>query len=178
MPVQSWSQILDIVFELANKKSSLREECGWILYGAVQESSSKGGDVKHMQLIIDKLQENNLAKTPEGVAIWIKVQTNIPDVVLPAGVWHHDDPLDKKETAGIAKILKESVNSDLDQPGTSNKTSQKGHWTSKLHFAWDVVISQLLESEHTRKARSLKRQKFEGFWEVCVDSEWSPIAVV
>ena len=164
------------MLELANKKSSLRDECGWILYGAAQDLCLKGGDAKHAQLIIDKLHESNLAKTPEGVAIWIKVQSNIPDVVLPARIWHHEDPLDKKEKARIAKILKESSTSDLDRPGIGSKLSQKGHWTSKLHFAWDVVISQLLIQEQTQNGRSSKRQNFEGFWEECIDSEWSPTA--
>ncbi len=169
--VESWSQILDLVFELARKKSSLREECGWILYGAVQDLRSKGRNVKYAQLIIDKLHESSLAKTPEGVAIWIMVQSEIPNVILPADTWQNNDPLDVKEKARVAKILKEASTGDFNQAGTSSKASQKGSWTSKLHFAWDVVLTQLLIPEHTGKPRSSTRQNFEGFWSDCVDSE-------
>ena len=169
--INSWSQILDLVFELARKKSSLREECGWILYSAVQDLSSKSRNTKHIQLIIDKLHENSLAKTPEGVALWIKIQFETPDVILPAGVWHNDDPLDKKEMARISKILKETSTSDIDQIGAGNTASQKGNWTSRLHFAWDVVISSLLVPEQTQHAGLPRRQNFENFWEECVDSE-------
>ncbi len=170
LAIEPWSQILEIVLDLARKKSSLREECGWILYGAVQDLGSKGSDAKYAQLIIDKLQESSLAKTPEGVAIWLKVHSEIPGVILPAGMWHNDDPLDGKEKTRIAKILKEVSISDLDQAGTTSKASQKGHWTSKLHFVWDVVLSQLLTAEQTGYSRPTKRQNFGSFWSECVDS--------
>ena len=175
--LEPWSQILDVLFELATKKSNLREECGWILYGAAQDLCLKVGGAKLAQLIVDKLLENNLTKTPEGVAIWIKIQSNIPNVILPAGVWHHDDPLDKKEKARIVKILKEASTSDLHQVDSGSKISQKGHWTSKLHFVWDVVISQLLVPQQIKDAGISKRQSFVGFWEECVDSEWPSMAI-
>jgi len=166
------------VFDLAQKRSSLREECGWILYGAVQDLGSKGRNVKYAQLIIGKLRENNFVKTPEGVAIWIKIQSEIQDVILPAGIWHNEDPLDRKEKARIAKILKEASTSNLEQTSNDSKPSQRGHWTANLHFAWDVVLSQLLKQDHTQHAKSSRRQNFEGFWEECVDSECSPITVI
>lgn len=158
------------MLDLAKKKSSLREECGWILYGAVQDLGSKGNDTVYAQLIIDRLQESSLAKTPEGVAIWLKVHSEIPGVILPTGMWHNDDPLDAEEKTRIAKILKEASTSDLDQAGTNSKAPQKGHWTSKLHFVWDVVLSQLLTVEQTGYSRPMKRQNFRSFWLECVDS--------
>ena len=159
------------MFDLAQKKSNLREECGWILYVAVQDLGSKGHNVKYAQLIIDKLRDNSLLKTPEGVAIWIKTQSEVQDVILPAGIWHNEDPLDRKEKARIAKILKEASTSDLEKTGIDSKFAQKGHWTSNLHFAWDVVISQLSIQDHTQHPKPSRRQKFEGFWEECIDSE-------
>lgn len=175
LAIESWSQILEMIMGLARKKSGLREECGWILCEAVQDLGSKGRNNKYAQLIIDKLHESSLAKTPEGVAIWLRVQSEIPDVILPAGIWHNEDPLDRKEKTRIAKILKEASTSDLDQAVPSSKASQKGNWTSKLHFAWDVVLSQLLTAEHTRYSRSTKRQNFESFWSECVDSEYAQL---
>ena len=168
---EAWSHVLDLVLDLARRRSNLREECGWILYGAVHDLGSKKQNTKYTQLIIDKLHEFGLAKTPEAVAIWITVQAEVPNVVLPAGTWHNKDPLDRKEKAKIAKILKEASTDDLDQASAGSKASQKGNWTSKLHFAWDVVLSQLLIPKHTGTPRVSERLDFEEFWDECVDSK-------
>ena len=169
----AWSHILDVVFHLARRRSSLREECGWILYSAVLALSSKSQSNSYVQLIIDKLHETGLEKTPEGLAIWIAIQSAAPTAITPKGTWHNDDPLDRSEKTKIANILKEASTSDVDQASTISKASQKGNWTPKLHFVWDVILSQLQVPEHTEHVGALKRLSFEEFWGECVDSLFS-----
>lgn len=169
--VEAWSNILDIVFELAKKKSWLREECGFILFNSIQ--ILKGKDLKYAQLIIDKLLAKRLFKTPQGVAIWIEIQADFPSVDLPHGVWHHEDPLNRKETSRLAKILLEAPAATSPQDGPEPETTAKGAWTTKLHFAWDVIVAELLKVQPQslqKNTKCAKRIKFAEFWEECIDS--------
>lgn len=65
--MEAWVQVLNCIYELAMRKSWLREECGFILFTSVHILRDK--DVTYSQLIIDKLHSNGLFKTTEGVAI-------------------------------------------------------------------------------------------------------------
>ena len=154
---------------MAKKKPWLREECGFILFNSIQ--ILKGKDLKYAQLIIDKLLAKGLSKTPQGVAIWIKVQAEFPSVGLPSGVWHHEDPLNRKEKSRLAKILMESPAATSLQNGIESESSGKGTWTTKLQFVWDVILAELLDIQSQGLQRNAKRTKFAEFWEDCVDSK-------
>lgn len=170
--VEAWSSILDIVYELAKKKPWLREECGFILFNSIL--ILKGKDLKYAQLIINELLAKGLAKTPQGVAIWIGVHADFPSIESPPGVWHHDDPLSRKEVSRLAKILIEAPATTSPQNGIESDTTAKGAWSTKLQFAWDVILTELLHDEPQglqRNAKFAKRIEFSEFWEECIDSE-------
>lgn len=170
--IEAWSNVLDIVYELAKKKSWLREECGFILFKSIP--TLRGKDVKYAQLILDKLLANGLAKTPQGVAIWIGALAEFPSIELRPGVWHHDDPLNRKEKSRIAKILLEAPATASPQDGIESETTANGVWSTKLQFAWDVILDELLHDEPQglqRDAKSAKRMTFSGFWDECIDSK-------
>ena len=161
-----WSGILDFLFELAKKKVWLREECGWILYNAILILDKNSHPSEYVQLIVDKLQGNDLTTTPEGVAIWIGTMLNFPKVKLPRGVWHKENPLHKKEKAKLAKILKGASSTSPDQGGDLQKVSRQAAWTPKLHFAWEVILGRVLG---THSARSSKELGLADLWNECVD---------
>ena len=169
-----WSQIVDLIVELAKRKSWLREECGWVLYQAIQ--GSRAGDLssEYVQTVVDKINENGLMETPEGVAIWIATLENHSAVKFPSGLWKHKNPLHRKEKARLAKIMREAPLANHDECGQGSKTSQKGMWSSKLHFAWQVILHQLLKNPSDGK--SMKRSKdelnFRDFWDECVDRKF------
>ena len=168
---EAWSNILDIVFDLAKKKSWLREECGFILFNSIQ--MLKGKDVKYAQLIINQMLAKGLSKTPQGVAIWVGIQAEFPSIDLPPGVWHREDPLNQKETSRLSKILLEAPAATLPQNGPESETTTKSAWTTKLQFAWDVILAELLDARPQgpqKNAKPAKRLKFAEFWEECVDS--------
>ena len=170
--VEAWSSILDIVYDLAKKKPWLREECGFILFNSIP--FLKGKDLKYAQLIIDKLLAKGLAKTPQGVAIWIGAYAEFPSIESPPGVWHHDDPLSRKEKSKLGKILMEAPATTSPQDSIESETTAKGAWSTKLQFAWDVILAELLREEPQglqRDAKFAKRMKFSEFWEECIDSE-------
>ena len=169
-----WSSLLDLIFELAKQKSWLREECGWILFEAVKILG--GGSYRHqyVQQIIDKLHHYGLAKTSEGVAIWIAASERFAEVKFPQDTWHKNNPLHQREKQNLALILKEASPSiNIKDSGDGPQAPQKGTWASKLHFAWAVIL------DHLPDFTSSTNETFKSppgttdlvtFWDECVDS--------
>ena len=170
--LEAWSSILDIVYDLAKKKSWLKEECGFILFNSIQ--ILKGKDPKYAQLIIDKLQANGFSKTPQGLAVWIGAQAEFPSIDFPQGVWHHQDPLNRKERSKLARILMEAPAVNLPHNENESEVAAKGAWTTKLQFAWDVILAELLNIRPQglqKNTKPAKRIRFAEFWEECIDSK-------
>ena len=161
-----FKRVIDLIYELAAKKSWLREECGWVLQEALEMLKCSSDDSHYAQVIIDKLQSASLSKTPEGLALWVIAQSKYPDLEVPKHIWHNEDPLHRKERSAIARILKEtSTKDDLRDGG--EKPIGKGSWSSKLHFAWEVVLGALLDTSQNRP----KRLSFSDLWVEAVDSK-------
>ena len=152
------------------KKPWLREECGFILFTAVQLLLEQ--DTQRAQSVIDKLHTHGLSRTPEGIAVWISLYAKFPDLRFPSGVWHRENPLNHKEIKNLARILKEvPVTEDTDHVAES-KHLQKGAWSSNVHFAWDVILTKLLTGEPVIKdSEKSKNISFYKFWEQCVDGK-------
>ena len=158
--------MINLIYELAKKKSWLREECGWVLEEALQKLKSLSDGSNYAQVIIDKLQSTSLSKTPEGLVLWVIAQSKFPDLELPKHIWHNEDPLHRKERSTLARILKEtSTKEDLRDGG--EKPIGTGTWSSKLHFAWEVILGALLDTNQNR----LKRLSFSDLWVEAVDSK-------
>ena len=165
--------ILDIVYDLAKKKPWLREQCGFVLYQSLEPPTT----LAFVQTVIDKLQSVGLAKTPEGVAIWIAIQQKFPSVNVPNGVWHGNSPLHRKEKSKLALVLKEASVSELDDTKSDTKSTQRGSWSANVHFAWLVVITELLsQSEAKDRTDSSKCISFSEFWNNCVEGKISSLS--
>ena len=158
------------MYELAKKKPWLREQCGFVLYRSLESPAKL--DRSYAQSVIDKLQSTGLAKTPEGVAIWIVILRNFPTVNLPSGVWHSNSPLSQEEKPKLALVMKEASVSDLGNDNSDASVSQRGSWSTNVHFAWHVVMDELM-SPFDRKttAGPSKRLSFSEFWNDCVESK-------
>lgn len=171
--IETWDQLVGMIYELAERKAWLRAECGFILFNTVQSLGQ--AHCKHAQRIIDMLYTNSLCKTPEGVAIWIVAQSEGLPIQYPSGVWHRDNPLHHKEKATIAKLLKEGPVIEGAQSSAKAKVAHQDNWTTNLHFAWDVILSRLLQTPILqKKSKSRDLMGFAEFWEECVDSTSSP----
>ena len=165
-----WERILDIVYNVAKKKTWLREECGWVLVGSLPSLTKETKGIGYARILLEKLHTSGLAKTPEGVAIWIAASRAFPEVQKPKGVWHHGDPLNRKESSKLAVILKEA--SATEGPKTDNeKITQRGTWTPKVHFAWSIVLSTLLDIGAAADASRSKQVTFANLWVDAVDSK-------
>jgi len=121
-------------------------------------------DAKFVEAAMDRLCSFNLAPTPEGVAIWLAAKDMFPEANFPPKIWKHDDPLDPKERSGLSRIMKESSS---EQGEGENKAKSSGVWNSKLHFAWDAVLSRT--SDGSSKSKSA-RLSFADFWLEVVDN--------
>ncbi|KAK6838678.1 hypothetical protein RU639_000844 [Aspergillus parasiticus] len=169
-PFSEWTKLLDLVFDLAKKKPWIREECGWIVYRGVYELSAQKAEVKFVESALERLCTNELARTPEGVAIWLAAKDLFPKVKLPSKVWKHDDPLDVKERNQLAKVMKESSVSEAEGENKGSNPKSSGVWNSKLHFAWDAVLSRLSETSAKESKSKTSRLSFSDFWTEVVDN--------
>ncbi|KAI4104025.1 MAG: hypothetical protein L6R37_003507 [Teloschistes peruensis] len=172
VPNQRWSRVLDLVYDAARKKAWLREECGWVLYNAIHTLRERESAQPFVQAIVEKLHENALAKTSEGIAIWLAIQRDFPSIQLPGGVWRNDNPLHRKEKSKLAKILKE-VSSENASDDASEKLAQKGNWNSRLHFVWNIVLTELAKESVAKNAQDTTT--FGEFWQEAVDGGTAPV---
>ncbi|WPH00533.1 Hypothetical protein R9X50_00336200 [Acrodontium crateriforme] len=151
-----WEDLLSRIADLATQKPWLRTECGAMLYEYLSTADGKRVGKKQVQMIVKCLQQRNLLKTPEGVAIWLLLSERFPKAELPKGVWDENDPLCSSERTRLKKVLHGTMNENEDGPG-----GQTGSRQAQPSFAWKVIFSQL----YTRK-----QQAFESFWDEAVEN--------
>ncbi|EFE33163.1 uncharacterized protein ARB_07915 [Trichophyton benhamiae CBS 112371] len=177
VPFENWTRLLSLVFELAKKKPWLREECGYIIFHAIRDIGTRNRGTRYVDSALAALCENNLTKTPEGIAIWLAAMdlSCSPPVVFPSGVWSHDNPLNSREKASLAKIMKESSGQD-DSNGEESKVKNPGVWNPKLPFAWDPILTKLYSTaggkgqvEGKGKKDKAAQLSFLDFWTEVVD---------
>ncbi|KAL2859058.1 DNA polymerase phi-domain-containing protein [Aspergillus pseudodeflectus] len=161
--IAEWTKVLELVLDLAKKKPWIREECGWIIYRSIYDLSAQKADSKLVEIALESLCSNDLARTPEGVATWVAARDLFPGIGFPNKVWKHDDPLDSKERNQLAKVMKES-----EPAGDSEGPKVSGVWNSKLHFAWDAVVNSL--NSVSEKPSKSTRLSFADFWLEVVDN--------
>ncbi|KAM0399741.1 hypothetical protein ACHAQC_003022 [Fusarium culmorum] len=152
--ISRWNTVLDLLLKLAAKKVWLRSQCGWVIVQAIDQMSKKQAEAT-----LEKIAEANLAKTPEGVAVWLVALTRFPD--LKVKPWH--DPLSKKSFGDLAAVLRESFQDfSKDQPERGQKNKQAS-WTAQLHYVWDILLA------HYLKEGESKAEEFQQFWARVVD---------
>ena len=125
-----------------------------------------------MDAALNSLSSHDLVRSPEGVAIWLAAKDLFPTASFPSKAWKHDDPLDTKERNSLAKIMKESSSEESQGGGQNSKSS--GVWNSKLHFAWDAVLTRTSDSSKDGSKSKSSRLSFPDFWTEVVDSRCSP----
>ncbi|KAM0343876.1 hypothetical protein ACHAPU_008145 [Fusarium lateritium] len=152
--ISRWNTILDLLLKLASKKVWLRSQCGWVIVQSLEQMNKKQAEAT-----LEKVSEANLAKTPEGVAIWLVALNKFSD--LKVKPWR--DPLSKKSFGDLAAVLRESFQDfSKDQPENAQKNKQTS-WTAQLHYVWDLLLA------HYIKAGEAGAGDFQQFWARVVD---------
>ena len=155
--ISRWNTVLDLLLKLAAKKVWLRSHCGWAIVEAIDQMNQK-----QAKATLERVAEANLAKTPEGVAIWLVALARFPD--LKVKPW--SDPLAKKSFGDLAAVLRESFQDfDKDQPERGQKNKQAS-WTAQSHFVWDILLA------HYLKEGEAKAEEFQQFWARVVDGKF------
>lgn len=148
-----WNTVLDLVLQLGAKKVWLRSQCGWIIVQAVDQMSEKLAEST-----LQAVAEANMAKTPEGVAIWIVALNKFPD--LKVKPWKH--PLSPKSFAELATVLRENFNDGV-EPG--EKGNKQASWSAQLPFIWNLLLSHFSKEEESA-------DDFDQFWSRVVDDSF------
>ena len=165
--IDQWQRLLDIVYQLARKKSWLREQCGWVLTKALKALQLQEDGIQYAQILLEKLCVYGLADGPEGVAIWMVTSRLFPKIPKPPGVWYCQDPLSRVQELKRAFLPQGSLTKEMQE--NSAHLAQNGSWNPKPNFAWDVVLGTLLENEAANLPDGPKQITFQDFWAEFVD---------
>ncbi|KAM0462708.1 hypothetical protein ACHAPV_003532 [Trichoderma viride] len=149
-----WNTVLDELLKLSNKKVWLKSQCGWVLVQALQQMNQA-----QAKATLERLSNAGVAKTPEGVAVWMVALGQFPN--LSVKPWQH--PLAKKHLGDMAAILKESFNDSSKDSSSNSRNNKQATWTAQLHFVWDLILN------HYLKAEDSKAEDFAQFWSRVVD---------
>jgi DNA polymerase phi len=156
---ERWSNILEKLLKLSEKKPWIREECGWVVAEALGQMNQNQAE-RTLSILVDA----GLALSPEGVGIWLLARSKFPDMTFPSKPWGQSgNPLEHLKALG--KALKESSSGDENQ--RTQQAKQTGNWNPKLHFVWNVVLTHYATAIKN-KSDGIKVE-FENFWKVAVD---------
>lgn len=169
--LEKYPAVLDLLFEVAQKKPWLMESSAWTIASSVLRWPAATA-AKAAEITYKKLTESGLAKSGEGVGIWLALQANQPSVTPPKDVWSKGSPLITSNLSTLAKVLKESGSKE----GATDGAKVKGSWNPKLGFVWDSILNVYFSNEPEWKSiRGAKHKPAEWseFWRVVVDGELS-----
>lgn len=188
---------------LSAAKSWLRETAMFTLcqFLAAYLQSSFANDETTL-LFLQSIGDEGLTFTTEGLAVHMSIpstlRSRLASQVTANSHWKHYDPMAKGNVAVLGKVLKdaevvESVE-DGDETVSAKTVKQKGSWSPKLPFVWDLILAHftstdedacepesngsLKKRKNTSSLSSKKRSKAElvseqidlgEFWRVVVD---------
>ncbi|KAK3947739.1 DNA polymerase phi-domain-containing protein [Pseudoneurospora amorphoporcata] len=154
-----WEAVLNLVLKLSQKKSWLKSQCGWIIVQAISQM-----DVELAEETLQRLTDEGVAKTPEGVGIWIAALDRFPDMKVPKQPWR--SPLEAGFLTSLPAVLKDSGR-DTSNDQAGNKKQKQGNWTAQLHFVWNLILAHFLKLG--QKDKSNAAEQFKQFWKRVVD---------
>ncbi|KAI1435384.1 DNA polymerase phi-domain-containing protein [Xylaria sp. CBS 124048] len=154
-----WPKVLDLLLAMAEKKAWMRSHCGWVIVECLPQMGKAGAEAA-----LQKFSDIGLGKTAEGVGIWLRARSCYRGLKGPTKPW--DNPLDPAALPEVARVLKENVanNTGEDAPTTMLKQS---NWSAQLHFAWDIILDVLLESD--AKDKKDTKEHVRLFWTTVID---------
>jgi DNA polymerase phi len=157
-----WQTILDVVFKLAQTKTWIRPHCGWLIVQSVPRMTKATAE-----LTLQKLAEEKLVKTSEGIGILLAVTKRFPNVDLPPKTWR--DPLATKNLGDLAFVVKESGRQSDDEAVSEPLKPRQANWTAQLHFIWDMFLQHFQAIAETDEKSAAEQLRV--FWNRVVDGE-------
>lgn len=170
LAIESWNELLDLIYGMARDTPWLREECALVLVQAIETLPAEPKLESCVRGVAERLVSYKLADTPEGVAIWLGLQAR-HEPTLPSNVWHDNDPLSTKNRPKLIKVLKGDIQSSSD--GDKSDAVKSAGSNTNPQFAWTVILSKVLqldeESEAAQKDGS--KSQFGQLWLNIVDGK-------
>lgn len=139
------------ILDLGREKSWLREPGMWTVVAAARKF---GWEKNYVGMVWKMVVERGLAKTSEGVGVWLCFDELCPREVEDGKVWGEGrwGPLVGRNLPLLARVLKESGaagggerDSGGGKQGKGKKGGKgsgvggKGVWNPKLHWVWDEI---------------------------------------
>lgn len=171
--LDSWTELLDLIYGTARDTPWLREECVLVLVQTIEMLPTETKVEPCVQAMSERLVSYKLADTPEGVAVWLALQER-HDSALPDNVWHDKDPLSLKNRPKLIKVLKGDVQNSANEEGSD--ATKAAAASQNPQFAWSVILSKVLRVDTDSKtARTdASKSQFGQLWLGVVDGKSMP----
>ncbi|KAF9733308.1 hypothetical protein PMIN06_007512 [Paraphaeosphaeria minitans] len=170
LAMDSWNELLDLIYEMARDTPWLREECALVLVQTIETLPAEAKIEPCVRAISERLVSYKIANTPEGIAIWLALQEQHADT-LPANVWHDNDPISMKNRPKLAKVLKGDIQSSLGSD--ESEAVKSGATNANPQFAWNTLLSKVLQMDSESKAARTDagKSQFGQLWLSIVDAQ-------
>ncbi|KAF4337068.1 DNA polymerase V [Fusarium beomiforme] len=152
--ISRWNSVLKLILDLSSKKSWMQPLCTYNILQATKKMSQQ-----QALETVKQLEQAHLAKTPEGVAIWLSTQTQFSGLKIEP--WQI--PLHKKTFGDLAAILRESFKDTGMDELEHNQQSKLAGWNPILHPVWSVILEYFLSKGQAGVG------EFDQFWLRVVD---------
>ncbi|XBW34708.1 hypothetical protein QEN19_000275 [Hanseniaspora menglaensis] len=170
------------LYQLSNYKSWISETSLFAVFEFIVkilagESLTEKYRAKFKVFVVELLEELDLTMTLEGLAIYLRliyshgdIKENIEllqSVSLGKLHWENNDPLAKANLNYLIKVLKGMEVSKTENNDESFETKNKGFWTPRLHFSYNILIEQLVAQDNNKQLEisSKKLKKNNGLSE-------------
>ncbi|KAI1266875.1 DNA polymerase phi-domain-containing protein [Xylariaceae sp. FL1019] len=154
-----WSEVLNLLLEMAEDKSWMRSHCAWVIVDALPQMGQARAETT-----IQKFCDSGLAKTAEGIGLWLRARSQYPEIQIPSKPW--TDPLSPAAMPEVARVLKDNIANDTGEDAAISKT-KNSNWTAQLHFVWDLILE--IFKEKAQKEKKHAKDQFKLFWTTVVD---------
>lgn len=164
-------RLIDTLVDDMKLSSWVREEIAQLLVQAISVFAKDDRCIPFAEHLLQRVAvKQSLAHTPEGVAVWLQAREQIPNAKLPKHIWHHRDPLSKKEISNVAQIMQKHKNLSQGVDSTRTKSST-GERQDSPHFAWKIVLRHLAERNEEDNTFAQKDSSFTKFWTNALDGK-------
>jgi DNA polymerase phi len=158
----TWSEIVELVVLLSKSIPWIREEAGVVLCDAIKRLSQSSFAPSFVSTCFQIVQKSQLIDSPEGVAIWLTVQSQVPTFKdYPKEIWAHHNPLHRDNASKLNRIMREQYR---EQDAPKGDTPKTGFWQQSVSFTWSVVIEAAIEADKTLET-------FEFTWKNIIDGD-------
>ncbi|CAK7209877.1 DNA-directed DNA polymerase [Sporothrix bragantina] len=162
--VSRWDTLLGHLLQLGHKKVWLRSQACFVVVQAIARGRlpDEATVAATLQKVASDMEgtgtSSSLAKTPEGLGMWLAAMARFPKMVLPAP-WAA--PLAPGSHKDVVAVLKSGSIDDNEAKGV-----KQGNASAQLHFVWDLLLGALLLGKSSDQDDA---KRFDSFWVAVVD---------